>query len=761
MFLIKHINTRRLKIFALCGFVFVSAATIVVSQSNALRLRPVPPIPDKIFSPSNSKTESGGLIPVKDFIPAARCGVCHQETHADWSESLHRNAGREPYYKASVNILEKTRGTEFIQHCESCHSPATMFAGALVTGSKETRAMDDEGVTCSVCHSITDVSPLGTSSFTIRQPYLLLDENGNGIGNEATDAQILANVEDHKRSQMNPVLQKPEFCGSCHKSNAPPELNNYKFIRGYSTYDEWQQSGASRESPLPFYAKDKRIDCRTCHMPPTQAVQDPAADKQGMVSSHRWLGANTAVPLYYGHKKQAELTENFLKNNVLTVDIFAFRKAATGELIAPLNQKFDNPVALLPNEEVIVETVIFNRGAAHSFPPELRDLYEPWVEFEAVDKTSGRKIFHSGFLNPDGNLDEKAHVYKAVLLDETGKPFTRHQVWLGTAKAYDAFVPSGRSDLVRYRFRVPADVSASNILLRAKVNYRRYLHEYADYVAKTFNEPMPNPTVVMAQTETCLIAENASAKPDKRLKANNKNKGKADKKAKADETKLLARRWNDYGIGLLGQMQYGPASDAFRKASEINPADANLIVNAAIAEMQTERYGPEKTQIRKAGELLQKALLIAPESNRAKYYWALVRRSEGATEEAAEILNKLAGEYPNDREIQRQLGQTLYRLGRYDEARAAFLAVNRIDPTDAGAYQFLSPLLAGAGLLNESREAQKNYLLWRDDPSADVVANRFFTAHPEWADVRVPGKIYGEDSPRRPNIIGTDAAAER
>ena len=49
-------------------------------------------------------------------VPGLNCAGCHQETHADWSESLHRNSGREPYYKASVNILEKTRGTEFAQH---------------------------------------------------------------------------------------------------------------------------------------------------------------------------------------------------------------------------------------------------------------------------------------------------------------------------------------------------------------------------------------------------------------------------------------------------------------------------------------------------------------------------------------------------------------------------------------------------------------------------------------------------------------------
>ena len=436
-------------------------------------------------------------------------------------------------------------------------------------------------------------------------------------------------------------------------------------------------------------------------------------------------------------------------------------QSATGELLGPLDQKLDNKIALQAGEEIIVETVIFNRGAAHSFPPELRDLYEPWVEFEVIEKASGKKIFHSGYIKPDGGLDEKAHVYKAILLDELGKPFTRHQVWLGTAKAYDAFVPPGRSDLARYRFRLPTDTPSPNIILRAKVNYRRFIDEYADYVAATFKEPMPNPTVEMAQTETCLVLNDGAVRPDKVNKTSKKKNKQVDEKTELEKTKLLARRWNDYGIGLLGQAQYGLASEAFRQASQIDSTDANLLVNAAIAELQTERYGPELTQLGKARELIQRALAIAPENNRAKYYCALVKRSDGAVEEAADMLRKIAFEYPNDREVQRQLGQTLYRLGRLDESRQAFLAINRIDPTDAGAYQFLSPLFASIGLTGASERAQRNYLLWRDDPLADVVANRFYTAHPEWSDVRTPGKIYGSDSPLRPTITGLDAATER
>lgn len=185
-------------------------------------------------------------------------------------------------------------------------------------------------------------------------------------------------------------------------------------------------------------------------MPKVESRHDRAA-KEGRIASHRWLGANTAAPLFYGQKAQVEATKAFLKADVAEVDIFALRKAATGEMIAPLTPENAKQIALSPGEEWIAEVVVSNRNAAHTFPPEVRDLYEPWLEFIAEDG-AGNKIFHSGFLKPDGMLDESAHVYKAILLDESGRHITRHQIWTTNIKAYDNTIPPGRSDVVRYRF---------------------------------------------------------------------------------------------------------------------------------------------------------------------------------------------------------------------------------------------------------------------------------------------------------------------
>jgi Flp pilus assembly protein TadD len=700
-------------------------------------------VQEKPFGPSNSRTEDGKLIPANQFFSAARCKSCHEDTHQAWSESLHRNAAREPFYKASVEILRNTRGTKPTQHCESCHSPVTVFSGDLLQDTNTSQAFEDEGVTCVVCHSIIEARVDGTGSYTIRRPALLVSEDGKPLFGDVPDAAILADVPAHKRAMMRPLLKTPEFCGTCHKSVAPPELNSYKFLRGFSAYDEWQQSGASMESITPFYRRDQRFTCNSCHMSKTESTSDVAA-KNGVISSHRWLGANTITPLFYGQTRQVELTEEFLQSNVLNVDIFALRNETTGEIFSALSTKSENQLSLRPNDELMVDVVIANRKAAHSFPPELRDMYEPWVEFEVID-SAGRTVFHSGFIKPDQTLDESAHVYKSILLDEAGRPITRHQVWLAKIKAYDNFVPQGRCDLARYRFQVPPQIeTAKGLTLRARVNYRRFIQEYTDSVLRRLNAlSFRAPVVRMAQAEIRIV--NAATV------------------AGANEGDILAaqsRRWNDYGIALLEQAQYGPASDAFREAAKLKPDDPDPVISAAVCELKTERFGIERDQIRKAADLIAAALKLNPGLPRARFYQALVLRSEGKSIDAANVMTQLARDYPRDREVQRQLGQTLYGLGRIAEARKAFEAIVAIDPNDAGAYQFLAPVYEAEGRKVEASQARSLYLLWRDDPLADVIANRFFAANPNWADERVLAHSHGLAAAPRPTLTGKLAAPD-
>lgn len=749
----KRINSQvRFLLLILAALCLAGWGTRASGDGN--KKRAIPPLPQDAFSPSNAQTEDGKLIPVDQFFSARRCVGCHRDTHQAWSESLHRNAAREPFYRESVDILLRTRGIEFTRHCESCHTPIALFSGALAKDQPRQEApftpLDDEGVTCTVCHSITSARLNGTGSFTIRRPALLAQEDGTPIFGNFTDEQILADIPGHKRAVMRPLLRTPEFCATCHKVDAPPTLNGYKHFRGFSAYDEWQQSGASHEVVLPYYRKQERVDCRGCHMPKIESLNDRAA-KSGVIASHRWLGANTAAPLFYGQTKQVELTKEFLGAKVVDADIFALKRESTGEMFHELAS--GSQLKLTPGEEITAEVVVANRKAAHSIAPEVRDLYEIWVAFEAIDER-GNVIMRSGFIKPDGMLDESAHVYKTVLLDEDARPITRHQIWLMNAVGYSNALPAGRSDIARFRFRLPENLetrSAAPITLRAVVNYRRFVQEYTDYVLKRQNRKLTIPIVQMAESEIKIIPLSPGSSTTRTTVA----------AKQTHKRELQAQRWNDYGIALLEQAQYGPAADAFRRAAKLNPADLNPLVSAAIAEMKTERFGLDRNQLAKAAELLEAALKRDPTNARARFVHALLLRSQKKPSEAVAELARLAREYPRDREVARQLGQTLYALGRIAEAKRAFEAIVEVDPTDFAAYQFLSPIYQSEGLREKAIYAQYLFLQWRDDPLASPIAARFFAAHPQWTDERVLAHTHDGDSPPRPVLSGLLAAPEK
>lgn len=176
--------------------------------------------------------------------------------------------------------------------------------------------------------------------------------------------------EDHPpvlpAAVMRPILRSQEFCDTVDHKSATPPLNHYKFLRGTSANAEWQQSAASRKTIAPPSTREPRADCHpaNCQTPRTHAPIDIAA-RDGKITSHCRPEANTITPLVYGQAKQADITERFLRDHVLSVNFSALRREATGTVVAPL--AVENSMELDLGEKVTAEVVVFNRKAAHTF----------------------------------------------------------------------------------------------------------------------------------------------------------------------------------------------------------------------------------------------------------------------------------------------------------------------------------------------------------------------------------------------------------
>ncbi len=683
------------------------------------------------FLPSQATTDTGEFVDPGSFGSAAYCGHCHQAAQAQWRQSAHANSNRPAWYQRNVQLLKAEKGTDYTRHCEGCHDPIAVVSGQLTQGKPTNHSYDADGITCTVCHSIQKVTTQGTGSYVMGIPAVLVDENGAPITHAVSDAEILAHLDRHSKAVMKDFYRTPEFCASCHKAALPKMLNDYKWLRAFSVYDEWQASSYAKQSPLPFYVKDSVSTCQTCHMQREAltgvgADRDPGA-KNGKLASHRWLGGNTLIPAVYGYTEQSARIMQFLKTDVFNVDLFALeREGHEGDataLVAPLGL-VDYTVA--PGERLTADVVIQNKGIAHSHVPEQRDMYESWVNFTVKD-AQGKVLAESGFLKPSGDLDERAHSFTNRLINAKGGVNDLHQVWDNRVVAYNNSIQSGRSQLVRYTFRMPAAAQGA-VTLTASIKYRRFDQHFLDFAMA--KDHFPEPVVDMISvSRTINVGENAPVPP-----------------AQTDIKEWM--RWNNYGIALLDALQYQASLTAFQHVAKLRPDYADAYTNMAIVEIQWERYSEARPH-------LEKALEIAPNNSRALYYRALVERNEGNLDLAINDLNQVLTAFPRSKDAHRELGFSLYQQHKYKEALEQYQALQGIDPDDLAAHYNLSILYRRLGMKEQAAKESAYFADQKDDPMASTFALEYLRKHNAIANESVPWHTHDLES--KPTVGATPA----
>jgi tetratricopeptide (TPR) repeat protein len=513
---------------------------------------------------------------------------------------------------------------------------------------------------------------------------------------------------------MHDFLHKPEFCAACHKANLPQTLNGYKFLRAFTAYDEWQQSKFSQRNPLTFYIADFTT-CQGCHMKRNPVTLRDYGAKNGTFASHRWLAGNTAVPFYYGFDAQLKKTIEFLQSgNYLNVDLFALRKNVDDHLIAPLGRV---DYSLAPNDMVEAYVVVQNKNIGHSLIPEVRDLYEAWVEFTVKDE-SGREIYHSGFLKPNGMLDPRAHSFTNRPVTDNGDFVDNHKVWTIHSVAYDNTVSAGRSVLVRYQFRIPADVKGA-VSVTAKVNYRHFRQTYLNNI---FGPDHPAyPVVELAsRTRMLKIGDNPPESPDP-----------------ADNPDWM--RWNNLGIALLDQFQYAESAAAFNEVVRLREDYVDGYTNIGVVEILWERYGPARAMI-------GKALQLDPNNARALYYDGLLQRRAGNTEKEIDDFRRVVQMYPDSRDARRELGITYYQQNDVKAALEQFEALQQIDPDDLAAHYNLSILYHRLGMREQAAREQAAFRDKKPDPGAPTYSLNYLRDHPEISIESVPWHTHSNES---------------
>jgi Flp pilus assembly protein TadD len=335
---------RRLHRASLVAAVLLLVAPAVMITSRRLRPDPVMRIhnptvapaamteegggPRSPFFPSSAKTNVGGIIPADFFTQSDTCGECHKDIFKQWSSSVHHFASfNNQFYRKSVEYMQDVIGPQPSKWCAGCHDHAVFFNGRFERpikeqiDTKEARA----GLACTSCHAINHVdSSMGNGDFTIGYPPLHeLAASRNPMLRRVNHFLTYLNPEPHRATFMKAFMRQDsaEFCASCHKVHLDVPVNNYRWFRGFNDYDAWQASGVSGQGARAFYYPKESKNCTGCHMPLVDS-QDPG-NKQGKVHSHRFPGANMAVPFANRDQEQLKTVEKFLKSGFITVDIFA------------------------------------------------------------------------------------------------------------------------------------------------------------------------------------------------------------------------------------------------------------------------------------------------------------------------------------------------------------------------------------------------------------------------------------------------------
>jgi tetratricopeptide (TPR) repeat protein len=696
------------------------------------------------FPPSLALIKGGETIPPAHLMTDEECRECHAGIAATHQHSMHRfSSFTNPPYRFSVKetrevVYRRDGSMQASRFCAACHDPVPLFSGRFddpaydVDNDPTSKA----GITCATCHAITRVNSVrGNGAYTIVDPPSYPFAYSKSALLKAINHQLIrARPEFHKRNLLKPFHRSAEFCSLCHKVHLPRELNAYRWLRGQDHYDSFLFSGVSGHRIDSFNYPAHAVDrCSHCHMP-LQASDDPAAkdfDNSGKrsIHLHQFPGADTGVAHLLKLPDQVMEAQRKQLHDVTRLDIFGIREGGTigGHLYAPLRPALP---ALIPGRRYLVEIVLSATGVGHLLTQGTSDSNELWVEVTAT--ANGRVIGRSGARNGAGDVDPRSYFVNAYLLDRHGARIDRRNAQDIFVALYNHQIPPGATSVVHYLLQVPEDIRGP-VRIEASLNYRKFDTGYMRYVLGKGFRRNDLPITTMATDAVVLPVAG-------------ERKNIAAQRVTAD----AARRWNDYGIGLLleggGGTKAGlrQAEDAFDRVEALQ--DANGALNLARVYFNEGRLEAAARALRRAssGEPPAPPWTIA-------WYSALIDRENGHLDEAIESLRNIVDtrfrsarergfDFSYDTRVLNMLARTLFeRAGReraqsqrakrrdlLEQSRDWSLKTLAIDPEDLTAHYNLAQVYTDLG---DTEKAERHRLLHEQYRPDDHAVEQAVTGH--------------------------------
>ncbi len=433
--------------------------------------------------------------------------------------------------------------------------------------------------------------------------------------------------------------------------------------------------------------------------------------KDGLVRSHRFLAVNTALPFVRGDQETIDRIEAFLRDEKLSVDIFASRSGRQGQTVMALDR---TQPALVAGQRVTVDVVVRNKGVGHTFPGGTNDSNEGWLEFSVLDE-EGSVLAVSGWVGDNGHLDPMAHVFKSLLLDKGGNPIQRRNAQDIHTTVFANVIAPGTADIAHYEFVVPRELAGRTLTLTARLLWRKFDRHYTEFAFranregfKRFDDVPDLPITEIAADEVRLSV--ASTAP-------------ASNSLVTDSDSSQWVRYNDYGIGLLLEDDTRGAARAFAAVVRLQPGRIDGPLNLA-------KTAARDGNLEAAYEYLRQAEAIAAGDPQAAWVWGVVLQEDGRYDAAVSAYRRVLEVFPGDRAAWRNLGRTYYLSQQYEDALAALDEVLRIDPEDRISHYHRMLCYRALGLEQQAARAAAAYEVYAIDESAQEITRSYRQRNP-------------------------------
>ncbi len=388
------------------------------------------------------------------FVEGIYCGMCHANSRRAsamrdakeraiapfdlWRSSAMANSARDPYWLAVVSVevaATPSRKAEIEEVCTRCHAPMAAPAPESPDGQllhylkqQDQRALLGlDGVSCTVCHQITDEGFGTEASYT---GHFSINAERIAYGLHAEPPWMPMKQHAGYQAAEGKHLMQSALCATCHtlitETLNPDGTASGHTLHEQSPYLEWRNSIYNDEGDNP--GKDAK-SCQACHMPTTdidgQPIETaiartpggrdfPQAQPRSPFGRHTFVGGNT-------------LLAQLFRDNQNELGVFA-TKAAFDATIAATRSLLQNDTATVTIDKVEPHDgkwripVRIDNLTGHKLPTSFPSR-RTWVRLEIRD-AQGQVLFASGQFDQAGRItDAEGHVLDSEL---AGGPIQPH-----------------------------------------------------------------------------------------------------------------------------------------------------------------------------------------------------------------------------------------------------------------------------------------------------------------------------------------------